>query len=72
MTLTLEAKIMTNLLPPQLFELVKSVEEKNADTDDSAQTGDHEKQRRKDHKDAVNDRLRDLAIFERRYKNGPV
>jgi len=51
----------------QLQGLVDAEEQKDSQCSDSAKAGDDEEQRRKDHSDAVNDRLRNFAAFEQRY-----
>ena len=66
MTLELETQLILNRLSCAR-ELMNREEQEDSQSSDSAETGDDEERKSKDHSEAVNDRLRQFAAFEKRY-----
>lgn len=50
-----------------VLDLVRCVEEQDAERDNSPKASDDKECKRKDHREAVNERLRQFAAFEKRY-----
>ena len=48
-------------------DLICCVEQEDAERGNSPKTSDDDEAKRKDHSEAVNDRLRQFAAFEKRY-----